>query len=536
MNQRTFLGLTHNPFVPPKEGFYAGGDRKTHLDHLRHLSQWSRHILVVTGGFGVGKSTLFRELSANLEPQTKAARIAGTLVNTERQVLSGLMQGFGIAESKNASADDLADLIISHVAEQSAGGRTCMIMADDAHLFEPNALQRLVSLVAGGALRMVLFAETSLIQTIDRAAKQLEQEWFEIRLTGFPKSEVRDYLEWRFSQAQYRGRLPFTNEQLDMLSAKSGGNPGIIDSLASNLLVEMETGELHKQRRGFPAVHGLLTLLLVVLVGLVYLFVQPDSQLAGSGGYQVVVQKAPAETAVIPDTDVLPPQGTSPVEIEGSSVTNTDNGQVDPDRVEAPLEVAEPGADPQVGVPIEPVAAAAPEAVERTPAPLPPTPLQQHTSGETGEQEGNREPDKQGEQEAQQPVDPVPERATVENRKPTAPPPGRGASIPVEDASPGYRNAQWLLAQSPELYTLQLVTLSDRQRAIALINRQKEPSEFAIYQIRRNGKLLYVVTYGLFSSSSAATSAAAGLTGELGRLQAWVRPLQLVQDAIRVAG
>ena len=38
MNQRTFLGLTHNPFTPPREGFFSGGDRKSHI-----LSIATRH-------------------------------------------------------------------------------------------------------------------------------------------------------------------------------------------------------------------------------------------------------------------------------------------------------------------------------------------------------------------------------------------------------------------------------------------------------------------------------------------------------------
>ena len=66
---RAFLGLTHNPFIPPNQGFFERGDRKTHLEQLRHLSQWSRRILLVTGPDEVGKTALYRELAATLEPR-----------------------------------------------------------------------------------------------------------------------------------------------------------------------------------------------------------------------------------------------------------------------------------------------------------------------------------------------------------------------------------------------------------------------------------------------------------------------------------
>ncbi len=83
---RGYLGMTHNPFSSPGEGFFEHGDRKTHLEQLRHLSQWSRRVLLVTGPHDSGKSIMYRQLSASLEPRAKAARVNGTLINTSREV------------------------------------------------------------------------------------------------------------------------------------------------------------------------------------------------------------------------------------------------------------------------------------------------------------------------------------------------------------------------------------------------------------------------------------------------------------------
>jgi type II secretory pathway predicted ATPase ExeA len=62
--ERHFLGLTHNPFTPPQSGFFERGGRRRHLEQLRHLSEWSRRVLLVTGPEGAGKTMLFRELAA----------------------------------------------------------------------------------------------------------------------------------------------------------------------------------------------------------------------------------------------------------------------------------------------------------------------------------------------------------------------------------------------------------------------------------------------------------------------------------------
>ncbi len=284
MNQKTFLGLSHNPFTPPRQGFFTGADRKTHLDHLRHLSQWSRRILVVSGPFGIGKSSLFRELSSSLEPNTKAARLSGTVVTTQREALVGMLQGFGIAAQVNAHASELANLISTHVNEQDALGRICMVMVDDAHLLDTQALQQLVSLVRDSALRLLLFTEAATIATLSDIAKDQEIDWFEIRITGFPKIEIHNYLEWRFRQAHYRGRLPFTEEQLAKIVQSSGGNPSVIDSIANRILIDMESGEIRKSGAGFPMAHAALAVMLMVLVGLVYFFVQqPDETTILSG-------------------------------------------------------------------------------------------------------------------------------------------------------------------------------------------------------------------------------------------------------------
>ena len=96
----------------------------------------------------------------------------------------------------------------------------------------------------------------------------------------------------------------------------------------------------------------------------------------------------------------------------------------------------------------------------------------------------------------------------------------------------GIKDSRWILAQDPQSYTLQLVTVSTLERAEALVKRQPDPNEFAIYQVSRDNRLLHVVIYGLFSNASAAERAAEGFTGELATLKPWVRPLQLVQDAV----
>ena len=96
-----------------------------------------------------------------------------------------------------------------------------------------------------------------------------------------------------------------------------------------------------------------------------------------------------------------------------------------------------------------------------------------------------------------------------------------------------FKDASWLLRQNPERYTLQMLTLSSRQRAVQFINRQQNQEEFALYSWQREGARLYVVTYGVFSGSDAARRTAESFGGEPGRINPWVRSMRLVQETIR---
>jgi septal ring-binding cell division protein DamX len=94
------------------------------------------------------------------------------------------------------------------------------------------------------------------------------------------------------------------------------------------------------------------------------------------------------------------------------------------------------------------------------------------------------------------------------------------------------RNSTWLLKQDPASFTLQLVTLSSASGAQAFIERQRNPSQFATFELKQLGRTLFVVVYGQFETSEAADRAADNLPREVGNIKPWKRRMSAIHQSI----
>ncbi len=490
--EQGFLGLTHNPFTSDDDAFFPGGDRKTHLDQLRHLGQWSRSLMIVTGPQGAGKTMLFRQLSMTLEARVKAARINGTLANSAKNLLASIAQGIGAAASADATSQTVSGTITAYVINQDRQGRMCLVMVDDAHRLSFGALEELLKLSKSCPVRVLLFGEPSIVGMVAKSAERQEVEWHETRLTGFSEEDIERYLTWRFEQAKYRDKLPFSRDQVSKLGKVSAGLPGEINRIAGDLVARLESGENKEQRR-FPITHRLLIALLVVVVGLAYLvFSDSDARR----------EKARKEVAEV--TEIALP-GTTPQQEERRS-DGSGQEQVAQDQ--------QPASDPV-------------EAMQDQESDL------DHLA-ETARDEAPAE-------EIEQAIEPEVEEAVPEPVQEVAETVRDPEPVPVADSRPsaseesantgGVRTADWLLAQPSSYYTLQLVSVSSEARVHAFVDKQRRPQDFAWYALRRNESTLYVITYGLYETVDQARDAAKQMPAEVGNLEPWVRQLKYVQEA-----
>ena len=573
------LGLSRNPFGEAVDEFFSDGDRGRQLDELRHLARWSRRLLAVTGERGVGKSTLYRALSNRLDPGVKAARINANLTSDTREVLAGIIHGFGMAVPANADPRLLIELIALHVREQIDANRYCLVLIDDAHLLELRALEQLLKLIDAGAeegLRIVFFAEAYFVQSLDKASKRSEQgqNWHEIRLSPFTDDEARRYVDFRLAAAGHEGRSPFTPNQLSVIVGGSGGLPGRIDELASAIL----TGELtiNDERRWLPRMHRALALLVLIAAGMGWLiFYNYDSSSGGptaakNGAKDAANSTARSSAQAAPEpvvkgdtsslTLAVPQAGssnesTAAREPSKTPVSNTSNMAVSAP-VALPSEAVAssksgPSAEDSPGAPSKVDAriggATKTSAVEPAKAntvaqsaPAKPDAAAVLAEGDVSKADSTKTETAKREAAVSNAVKtdtskadatkkPTPVVALAPERKPS----GTVASTPPAAAVGKPQTAQWLRQQPAKYFTLQLFATTSREKRDAFVNQQEHPDRFATFETMRNGEPWYAVTYGVYATQAEAKSAAASLPASIGKVEPWIRTLASVQSAMQ---
>ncbi len=559
-SQWNYLGLSHNPFSDPQKEFFPGADRELLLTKVRALSEWSRPIVALTGPHGVGKTCLFRALSSSLEAGVVAARVNGSLVSRAGDVLSALVQGYGVAAPSGADAPLLIELIIAHLKDQAQNERKSLVLVDDAHLLEQRAVDDLVNLAAAGA-HLAFFSEPQFVESLQRAvernsetaagAEKSDMEpllWHEMLLSPFSREQTAEYLAWRFEEAGYNGRMPFSEYQVNGIHRTSDGYPGRLDFAANEQLLQMTVGG--GKAGGIPRKHLWLAATLAAVLGLFLWLWSPneddavDSKVvtlempksgaenapgdAGQSATPETIADAPRQNQAQPKLTEVVTRGATESQVaettsltnpslsaegigdgsEAGSATSADRSRKKAVTLSRTVEPVDP--KPVVAVPSESRTVRVERPARTTPERAKPTPVVESVPVAK--------------------VDPVPEPKPKPKPKPAVT--ERGA---FANAANTPRNASWLLAQSDSSYTIQLIGFGDAERAKNYLAEQPQAGRFALFRTRSGDRVVNVVTYGIYDSRTAAEAAVGQLPDSIGKVSPWVRPIGSVKSAIKTA-
>ena len=240
-----FYGLKSKPFqLNPDPNFYFSS--KQHSRAMAYLEYGiGRHegFIVITGEIGAGKTTLLRTLIDGLHGSDV---VIGQLVTTQlgaEDTLRMVGAAFGF-HVKGVSKSELLMTLEAFLVSQTAQGRRCLLIVDEAQNLTPAAVEEL------RMLSNFQFGNEALLQTFLVGQPQFrailqrpEMEQFRQRVSAtchigpLDADETHRYIEHRLHCAGSEGKPTFEAAVFDAVHDATGGIPRRINSLCDRLLL-----------------------------------------------------------------------------------------------------------------------------------------------------------------------------------------------------------------------------------------------------------------------------------------------------------
>ncbi len=512
------LNLTANPFAAttPLETLFPGGIRRASLDQLKLLSRESSDIVALVGPEGCGKTTLADFYARRAERDQIVARTRASMLTSPSQLLQEMFKAFVLDFPANASMAELKAALLRYFQAVRSQSRSVVLIVDDAHELGDDAFSLLVKLALvenhDATFHVILVGQASLLDMLDYTCPQHEgqNQFTSVRLPEFNLDETRNYLRYRLNAVGFNDTdparpLPFSARQIEKIHKLSQGNPGRINLVAEELL--FSSGSTLSWLPPFPEIrlstpYAIAAGGLVLVLAIALLFGSGDD--APTMSQRQIALPTPVVESALPipltdEQDAASPFVQSVPQPAPRPETHVQTASPDTAAVPVPetpavAELALP-TSPEVQADVEQLAAPAPAVASAVTAPTPtptPTPTQ------------------------------VPAPVAATPAAPTAP-----ASAPSAQ-----RPRDQILAFPPNEYTVQLLGAASRANVEAFVARHPA-SPLYWFETTNQGRPWFVVIHGHYPNQAAAQSAAAGLTGELGRLEPWIRRLGAVQTEVR---
>lgn len=526
--------FTHDPFAARVPGFkFFPAQRKPVLGQLHHLARYSQLMLVVSGPHGSGKTLLRQALVASTNKQAVQSLVVSARNSAE---VGGLLRQ--IAQGLNIAQADVRS-VLAQIAQLSITGQEVYLLVDDAEELDDASLENLLTLSQGNVearAHVFLFGEDSLLERLD-TLNEGEERFHVIELQPYSPEETREYLAQRLEGAGREIDL-LSDEQVEDIHLQSGGWPGAINQVARDLLIEAmlaQRGAARKSPGGFSLPKKHLLALAVVGIGVIAAWMMqgrnepaPDSapataeaQVDGEAGSPAVEFAGSSQPLPLPLVGEAQPVIREPLaQAAGQGEMEDAPAQEGASNVPPTVTTTAPPvgvpAGPAPAAPVQPIASAQPLPVPSKPiAVAPATPVAP----------------------APVPAAPAPEPKPTAPAAPVAKPAATQAVVkpaekpvaaPAAPVSAGSAGGAWYRGQSGSHFALQVLGTSSESNAKAFV--QQNGGQYRYFKKLHQGKALYVVTYGSFSSRSAAQAAIKSLPAKVQAGKPWPKTFASIQQ------
>jgi DamX protein len=492
-------GLKQQPFAAnaPDAYIYADPAMDMPVNAIINYLLTEEHIIVLKGEYGIGKSTHIKKLFSKSRGSLNSCLFHATISSSLAEI-EHCMHG---CWNQDSPLPQLPSAIVQ-VLQQ--GGRLALII-DDAHDLDADVLEQLLQLrqrileECGRTFGLVLVAESSIENTLSNLeadAPEISQA-HSLLLRPLTREQTAAYIDHRLRIAGLFMANPFTDEDIAHLIQEGYGLPGMINPLATRQLEQYGQSLIRQEQSRRPGwLHHHRTAVIVVVLILIV-----------TGTLLTLLQGFFSSEE--PDNEKQFERVTLP--------TPQPEPEIKP---EQPPLLPEPEPTEEIVIPPEeiiisseeekPVKKEAPEVTQAIMAPEPAA-------------QAIPEPTIQKTQPAAK-AEPSPEE--------TSPPELAPRPIKTDTKATGLQDQQWVLAQKPDSFAIQLLASSSTQSVKDFAQGLKLGSTLAYYPRKIKDKTLYVLIAAPYKDRQAAEKAVAAFPASLRRNNPWVRPLKDIQDSI----
>lgn len=239
-----YYHLTERPFsiTADPDFFFLSQRHQEALSHLMYGVRERKGIIVITGEVGTGKTTLCRFFLKKADPAIKTALILNPSFS-DIELLAAILADFGI-RVRERSRFSLLHELNRFLIRKTFFGNNVVLIIDEAQGLEPAQLEQIRLLTnleteKDKLIQIILVGQPELNEKLQLPQlRQLRQRIaVSYHVTRLASDEIQQYIIHRLNCAGAAGRIHFTDEAIQDITAFSAGVPRLINVLCDRALL-----------------------------------------------------------------------------------------------------------------------------------------------------------------------------------------------------------------------------------------------------------------------------------------------------------